>query len=340
MGKDIGIDLGAATISVYIKGKGIVLEEPSIVAVEKDTGTVLKIGREAKLLLKRTPGNITALHPLRDGISSQYDILTKMLEYFMKKACGSLTFKPRVIVCVPAGISETEERVITDATIAAGAKKVYLIEEPAAAAVGAGIDIALPSGNMIVNIGSNATDINVISLNKIIVSESIKTAGDNFDEAIVRYIRNNYNIIIDVETAEEIKKTIGTVWQSDEKRQIDIYGIDFCDGLPKMINISSDEMTEALEEPVNAIAETVLSVIERTPSELFSDINKNGIVLTGGGSLLSGMCRFISNVTGVKTRLADNPSVCAVIGTGYSLERITELPEGSVHKNKLQGEII
>lgn len=334
MGKDIGIDLGAATISVYIKGKGIVLEEPSLVAVEKDTGIVLKIGREAKLILRRTPGNIIALRPLRGGINSRYDILTMMLEYFMKKACGSLTFKPRVIVCVPAGISETEERVIIDATIAAGAKKAYLIEEPVAAAMGAGIDISLPSGNMIINIGSNATDVNVISLNKIIVSESIKTASDNFNEAIIRYIRSKYNIIIDEETAEEIKITIGTVWQSEEIKQMDVYGIDYGDGLPKMISISSDEITDALEEPINAIAGAVASVIERTPSEIYSDINENGIVLTGGGSMLPGMCRLISNVTGVKTRLADNPSSCAVIGTGYSLERIAELPEGSVYMTK------
>ncbi|MHB1152654.1 MAG: rod shape-determining protein MreB [Eubacteriales bacterium] len=334
MGKDIGIDLGASTISVFIKGQGIVLREPSIVAVDKNTGNIVKIGQEAKLIIGRTPGNIAVLRPLRSGINIQYDTLTKMLAFFMKKACGSLTFKPRAVICVPSGISEGEERAIIDAAIAAGAKKTYLIDETISAALGAGLDISLPSGNMVINIGSNITDIDVISLNKVIVSESLKIAGDSFDEAVITYIRNNYDVVVDEETAEEIKKTIGTVWLSDDMKQMNIHGTGYYDGLPKTICITSDEMIEALSIPADMIAEAAAAVIERTPPELFADIERNGIVLTGGGSMLSGLSRVISEVTGIKTRLADNPSVCAVLGVGYSLERISELPEGSVRMIK------
>lgn len=252
----------------------------------------------------------------------------------MKKACGSLTFKPRAVICVPSGISEGEEHAIIDAAIAAGAKKTYLMDETVSAASGAGLDISLPSGNMVINIGSNITDINVISLNKVIVSESLKTAGDSFDEAVITYIRNNYDVVVDEETAEEVKKTIGTVWMPEDMKQMNIYGTGYYNGLPKTICLTSDEMIEALSIPAGIIAESAAAVIERTPPELFADIERNGIVLTGGGSMLPGLSQMISEITGVKTRIAENPSVCAVLGVGYSLEHISELPEGSVRMIK------
>ncbi len=330
MSKVIGIDLGASTISVFSKGQGIVLREPSVVAVDKITGTILKIGQEARLMAERTPGNIALLRPLRNGIAIQYDTLTKMLAFFMKKACGSLTFKPKAVICVPAGISENEEHAVIDAVITAGAKKTFLVEENMAAAVGAGLDISLPNGNMVIHIGSNITGINVISLNKAIVSESLKTAGDSFDEAVITYIRTAYNTVIDESIAEEVKKSIGTIRQPDDTKQINIHGTDCYNGLPVSICLTSEEMMEALAVPAEIIAESVSEVIERTPPELFADIQKNGIVLTGGGSLLPGLTQLISEVTGVRTRIAENPSICTIMGIGYYIDHVSELPDESV----------
>lgn len=321
MGKDIGIDLGTSSVIVYVKGKGIVLREPSVVAVDNTTGRVLKVGREAQQMLGRTPGNITAIRPLRDGVISQYEITLKMIEYFIKKACGSTLFiKPRVMICVPSGINEVEERAVIDAATQAGARQTYLIEEPVAAAIGAGIDIYMPSGNFIVDIGGGTTDIAVISLGGVVVSESIKVAGDKFDEAIIRYVKRKYNILIGERTAEKIKIQIGSAWNRDEPKFIDIRGRGLKEGLPKQIRLSSAEMPEALEEPIRAILDSVCSVIERTPPGLIGDILNNGIVMTGGGSLLYGLDKLIAYVTGIKTRVAAKPVLCVANGTGMSLE--------------------
>ncbi len=331
MSKDIGIDLGTATVLVYVKGKGIVLKEPSVVAIDRNTDRILKVGREAQMMLGRTPGYITAIRPLRDGVISQYDVTLRMLQYFIRRACGSLLFKPRVIICVPSGITEVEERAVIDAATQAGAKHTYLIEEPVAAAIGAGIDISMPNGHMIVDIGGGTTDVAVISLQGIVVSESIKVAGDKFDEAIIRYVRRKYNVLIGERTAEEIKIKIGGAWQREEPRTIEVKGRCLVQGLPRVVHLNSMEMPDALEEPITAIVESICSVIERTPPELIGDILNNGIVMTGGGSLLYGLDRLIANVTGIRTRVADHPVSCVAIGTGKSLDHISVIPEGAVN---------
>lgn len=331
MRKDIGIDLGTATVLVYVQGKGIVLKEPSVVAIDRNTDKILKVGREAQMMLGRTPGNITAIRPLRDGVISQYEYTLRMIQYFIKKACGNAFFAPRVIICVPSGITEVEERAVVDAATQAGAKNTYLIEEPVAAAIGAGIDISTPNGHMIVDIGGGTTDIAVISLGGVVVSESIKVAGDKFDEAIIRYVRRRHNVLIGERTAEEIKIKVGAAWQRDEPRVIEVKGRCLVRGLPRLVRISSAEMPDALEEPITAIIEAVCSVIERTPPELVGDILYNGIVMTGGGSLLYGLDRLIANVTGIKTRVADKAVSCVALGTGMSLEHITNIPEGAIN---------
>ena len=331
MGKDIGIDLGTATVLVYVKGKGIVIKEPSVVAIDKNTDKILKVGREAQIMLGRTPGNITAIRPLRDGVISQYDITLRMIKHFIQKACGAVIFKPRVIICVPSGITEVEERAVVDAAIQAGAKRTYLIEEPVAAAIGAGIDISAPVGNMVVDIGGGTTDIAVLSLGGVVVSESIKVAGDKFDEAIIRYVRRKHNVLIGERTAEEIKIKIGSVWPREEPRTIEVKGRCLVQGLPRLVRISSEEIPNALEEPITAIIEAVCSVIERTPPELIGDIITNGIVMTGGGSLLYGLDRLIEYATDIKTRIAKKAVSCVAIGTGMSLDHINSIPEGVIN---------
>ena len=331
MGKDIGIDLGTATVLVYVKGKGIVIKEPSVVAIDKNTDKILKVGREAQIMLGRTPGNITAIRPLRDGVISQYDITLRMIKHFIQKACGTVIFKPRVIICVPSGITEVEERAVVDAAIQAGAKRTYLIEEPVAAAIGAGIDISAPVGNMVVDIGGGTTDIAVLSLGGVVVSESIKVAGDKFDEAIIRYVRRKHNVLIGERTAEEIKIKIGSVWPREEPRTIEVKGRCLVQGLPRLVRISSEEIPNALEEPITAIIEAVCSVIERTPPELIGDIITNGIVMTGGGSLLYGLDKLIEYATDIRTRVAKKAVSCVAIGTGMSLEHINSIPEGVIN---------
>ena len=335
MSKDIGIDLGTATVLVYVKGRGIVIKEPSVVAIDKNTGKILKFGREAQLMLGRTPGNITAIRPLRDGVITQYDITQKMIQHFIKKSCGTVLFKPRVIICVPSGITEVEERAVVDAATQAGAKRTYLIEEPVAAAIGAGINIAAPRGHMVLDIGGGTSDIAVISLGGVVVSESIKVAGDKFDEAIIRYVRRKHNVLIGERTAEEIKIKIGCAWPRDEVRAIDVKGRCLVQGLPRMVRISSAEIPDALEEPITSIVETVCSVIERTPPELIGDILQNGIVMTGGGSLLWGLDRLITYATGVRTRVADKAISCVALGTGRSLEMLNRLPEDTVNLSRM-----
>ena len=336
--RDIGIDLGTATVLVYVKGKGIVLKEPSVVAIDKNTDRILKVGREAQQMLGRTPGNIVAIRPLRDGVISQYEITLRMIQHFIRQANGPIVFKPRVMICVPSGITEVEERAVVDAATQAGAKKTYLIEEPVAAAIGAGLDISLPNGNMVIDIGGGTTDIAVISLGGVVVSESIKIAGDKFDEAIIRYVRRKYNVLIGERTAEAIKIAIGSVWNREERKYIDVKGRCLIQGLPKMIRVWSDEMIEALEEPITSIVEAVCAVIERTPPELIGDVVANGIVMTGGGSLLYGLDNLIANATGIPTRVADKAISCVALGTGKSLDNISMLPEGAINISRSRTE--
>lgn len=335
MGRDIGIDLGTATVLVYVKGRGIVLKEPSVVAIDNNTNKILKVGREAQQMLGRTPGNITAIRPLRDGVISQYDVTMRMIQHFIKRACGnSLLLRPRLIVCVPSGITEVEERAVVDAATQAGAKKTFLIEEPVAAAIGAGIDISKPNGHMVVDIGGGTTDIAVISLGGVVVSESIKIAGDKFDEAIIRYVRKKHNVLIGERTAEEIKIKVGAVWQHEEPKVIEVKGRCLREGLPRLTRIASFEIPQALEEPIRAIAEAVCSVIERTPPELIGDVLANGIVMTGGGSLIYGLDRLIESITGIRTHVADKAVSCVAVGTGMALDYISSLPEGTVNLSR------
>ncbi len=336
--RDIGIDLGTATVLVYVKGKGIVLKEPSVVAIDKNTDRILKVGREAQQMLGRTPGNIIAIRPLRDGVISQYEITLRMIQHFIRQASGPVIFKPRVMICVPSGITEVEERAVVDAATQAGAKKTYLIEEPVAAAIGAGIDISVPNGNMVIDIGGGTTDIAVISLGGVVVSESIKIAGDKFDEAIIRYVRKKYSVLIGERTAEAIKIAVGSVWTREERKFIDVKGRCLIKGLPRMIRVWSDEMIEALDDPVSEIVNAVTSVIERTPPELIGDIVANGIVMTGGGSLLYGLDYLITNVTGIQTRVADKAVSCVALGTGKSLDNISMLPEGAINISRSRTE--
>lgn len=318
---DIGIDLGTASILVYIRGKGVVLKEPSVVAFDRDTNSIKAIGENARLMLGRTPGNIVAVRPLRQGVISDYKVTERMMKYFIKKAMGKRTFrKPRVAVCVPSGVTEVEKKAVEDATYEAGAREVSIIEEPIAAAIGAGIDISRPCGNMIVDIGGGTSDIAVISLGGTVVSASIKVAGDDFDEAIVRWMRKKYNLLVGERSAEDLKIKIGTVYDVGEETTMDVRGRDLVTGLPKTITVSSKETEEALREPVNQIVETIHSVLEKTPPELAADIADRGIVLTGGGSLLRGLEELIYSKTGINTITAEDPMTAVAVGTGKYVE--------------------
>ena len=320
-GTDIGIDLGTASILVYIKGKGVVLKEPSVVAFDRDTNKIRAIGEEARLMLGRTPDNITAIRPLRQGVISDYTVTEKMMKYFIQKALGKKTFrKPRIAVCVPSGVTEVEKKAVEDATYQAGAREVSVIEEPIAAAIGAGIDISKPCGNMIVDIGGGTSDIAVISLGSTVVSTSVKTAGDDFDDALVQYIRRQHNLAIGERTAEEIKIRIGTAFKRPEVEYMDVRGRNLVTGLPKTIKMSSEETEEALRQPTSQIIEAIHKVLERTPPELAADIAERGIVLTGGGSLLRGLEDLIENRTGINTMTAEDPMTCVAIGTGKYVE--------------------
>lgn len=322
---DIGIDLGTASILVYIKGKGVVLKEPSVVAFDRDTNKIKAIGEEARLMIGRTPGNIVAVRPLRQGVISDYTVTEKMIKHFIQKAIGKRIFKkPRIAVCVPSGVTEVEKRAVEDATWQAGARSVDIIEEPIAAAIGAGIDIAKPCGNMIVDIGGGTTDIAVISLGGAVVSTSIKIAGDDFDEAIVRFMRKKHNLLIGERTAEEIKIKIGCAYPRKEVVTMDVRGRNLVTGLPKTITVSSEETEEALREATSQIVEAVHSVLEKTPPELSSDIAERGIVLTGGGALLQGLEELIESKTGINTMTAEDPMTAVAIGTGKYIECLSE----------------
>ena len=317
---DIGIDLGTASILVYIRGKGVVLKEPSVVAFDRDTNKIKAIGEDARLMLGRTPGNIVAVRPLRQGVISDYTVTEKMMKYFIQKALGKRTFrKPRIAVCVPSGVTEVEKKAVEDATYQAGAREVSIIEEPIAAAIGAGIDISKPCGNMIVDIGGGTSDIAVISLGGTVVSASIKIAGDDFDEAIVRYMRKKHNLLIGERTAEDLKIKIGS-YKRAEVDYMDVRGRNLVTGLPKTVKVSSEETEEALRETTAQIVETIHSVLEKTPPELAADIADRGIVLTGGGSLLRGLEDLISAKTGINTMTAEDPMTAVAIGTGKYVE--------------------
>lgn len=325
LGLDIGIDLGTATILVYIKGKGIVLREPSVVAIDKNTNRLLAVGEEARRMLGRTPGNIVAIRPLRDGVISDYHITARMLKYFLNKVCSKSLFKlfkPRVMICVPSGVTEVERRAVEDAAMQAGARKTYIIEEPIAAAIGAGIDITKACGSMVVDIGGGTTDIAVISLGGTVVSSTTKIAGDKFDEAIIRYMRKKHNIMIGERTAEEVKIKIGTVFPRPEEVSMDVRGRNLVSGLPKTITITSSEIMEALEEPVSSIIDAVHSVLERTPPELSADISDRGIVMTGGGSLVYGFDKLLQHKTGIDVIIAEDAVSCVALGTGKAIDNI------------------
>ena len=323
---DIGIDLGTASILVYVKGKGVVLKEPSVVAYDRDTEQIMAIGEEARLMLGRTPGNIVAVRPLRQGVISDYKTTEKMLKYFIQKAVGKSFFgrRPRISVCVPSGVTDVEKRAVEDATYQAGSRHVYIIEEPVAAAIGAGIDISRPCGNMIVDIGGGTSDIAVISLDGVVVSSSIKVAGDDFDDAIVRFMRKRHNLLIGERSAEEIKINIGTCYKRPENISMDIRGRNLVTGLPKTVTVSSDETEEALREVTSQIVDAVHSVLERTPPELAADIADRGIVLTGGGALLHGLEDLIEENTGITTMTAEEPLTAVAIGTGKYIEFLSE----------------
>ena len=323
---DIGIDLGTSSILVYVKGRGVVLREPAVVAYDKDQEKIVEIGEEARLMLGRTPGNIISVKPLRHGVISDYTTTEKMLKYFIRKAVGRNFFgrRPKICVCVPSGVTEVEKRAVEEATYNAGAREVTIIEEPIAAAIGAGIDIVRPVGNMVVDIGGGTTDIAVISMRGAVVSRSIKVAGDDFDEAIVRYIRKRHNLLIGDRTAEEVKINVGTCYKRPENISMDVRGRDLMTGLPKTVLITSDETEEALREPTGQIVEAIHAVMEKTPPELAADIADRGIVLTGGGALLHGMEQLIEEKTGITTMTAEDPLSAVAIGTGKYVEFVDE----------------
>ena len=325
---DIGIDLGTASILVYVKGKGVVIKEPSVVAFDRDANKIKAIGEEARMMLGRTPGNIVAIRPLRKGVISDYTVTEQMLKYFIQKATGRMSFrKPRISICVPVSITEVERKAVEDATYQAGARDVTLIDEPIAAAIGAGIDISRPCGNMIVDIGGGTCDVAVISLDGIVVSSSLKIAGDDFDEAIIRYVRKKHNLLIGERTAEDIKITIGTAIERPDQKVMEVRGRDLVTGLPKTVRVTSEETRDALKETTSQIVEAVHGVLERTPPELASDVVARGIVLTGGGALLNGLEELIELKTGINTVTAEDAMTAVAIGTG----RYMEVTGGKAH---------
>ena len=324
-GQDIGIDLGTATVIAYVKGKGIVLREPSVVAVDNNTGNVLAVGKEARRMLGRTPGNIVATRPLREGVISNYTVTEKMLKYFINRVCGKFVFSPRIMICIPSQVTEVEKKAVIDAASQAGARRVYLIEEPIAAAIGAGIDISKPCGNMVVDIGGGTTDIAIISLGGTVISTSIRVAGDKFDESIVKYVKKKHNIMIGERTAEDLKINIGCVYPKIQDMDMDIRGRDLVTGLPKTITVHSSEMLEALIEPAMMIVDSVHSVLEKTPPELAADISDKGIYMTGGGCLVDGLDKLLQEKTGINVMIAQDAVSCVALGTGKALDNLDAL---------------
>lgn len=334
--KDMGMDLGTANSLVYVKGKGIVIREPSVVAIQKDTGQVLAVGEEAKRMIGRTPGNIVAIRPLRDGVIADFDITQSMIKYFISKALRGRTFlvRPRLVVGVPSGVTAVEERAVREAALQAGAREAYLIEEPMAAAIGSGLPVHEPTGNMIVDIGGGTTEVAVISLGGIVTSRSIRIASDEMDDAIISHVKRTYNLMIGERTAEQIKIQIGTAYPPDTLEVEDVRGRDLVTGLPKTVQITSAEIYKALSEPVSSIIEAIKATLEHTPPELSADIMDRGIVMAGGGSLLRGLDRLVSEETGMPVHLADEPLLAVAYGAGRVLENIDVLRKVLIHPKR------
>ena len=331
LSRDLGIDLGTANVLVYAEGSGVVLREPSVVAIDKNTGKVLQVGAAARNMLGRTPGNVVAVRPLREGVISDYEMTEKMLSQFLKKIIRYSLVKPRVVVCVPSGVTEVEERAVIQAAMEAGARRVYLIEEPFAAALGAGLDLNAPNGRMVVDIGGGTTDIAVLSINDIAVSSSIKVAGDTFDDTIITYMRRRHSLLIGAATAEEVKITIGCVAPRPEEVSMMVKGRDLRTGLPREAMVTSSELLETMRRPAWRIVDEVLSVLELSSPELVSDVAENGIVLTGGGSQIWGMDKLISERTEIHCMVADDPETCVALGCGKSLQWISSMQEGTIN---------
>lgn len=319
--RDIGIDLGTANTLVYMRGKGIVMREPSVVAVDVKKDEVMAVGSEAKEMIGRTPGSISAVRPLKDGVIADFEVTSAMLRYFIKRALKSTMFnRPRLIVCIPSGVTEVERRAVDESARAAGAREVELIEEPMAAAIGAGLRVEDATGCMIVDIGGGTSEVAVISLGDIVIAQSVRVAGDDFDEAIISYIKKKYNLLIGERTAEDLKINLGSAFPYENESTMDVKGRNLVDGLPKNIVISAEEVREALADPVGSIVDAIKSTLERTPPELSADIIDNGIMLTGGGALLRGLDMLINRETGMPVHVAENPLDCVVVGTGKCLD--------------------
>ena len=333
--EEVGIDLGTANVLVYIKNKGIVLKEPSVVAIDEETEEILAVGEEARQMLGRTPANIVAVKPLRDGVISSYEITEKMLKYFIKKTCGAgKFFRPRIMICVPSGVTEVEKRAVREAATLAGGRDVFLMEEPVAAAIGAGIDISRPEGIMVMDIGGGTTDIAVIALGGIVASTSIKVAGDKFDEAIIKYMRKKHKLYIGERTAEELKMEIGTASERPEEASMTCSGRDLVTGLPRDIEITSTEILEALDEPLTQICDATHGVLEKTPPELAADISNTGIIITGGGALMYGIDKRVNARTGIEVTIAEDPMSCVAVGTGKALDHIDLIQKNDLNRKK------
>ena len=330
---DLGVDLGTSNILIYADGKGIVVREPSVVAVDKNTGKILQVGSAARNMLGRTPGNVVAMRPLRGGVISDHEMTVRLLQTLFRSATKTSLFtpKPRVVICVPSGVTEVEERTVINAAIEAGARRVYLIEEPLAAALGAGLDIKGPNGHMVVDVGGGTTDIAVLSLNGVAVSSSIKIAGDSFDESIARYVRRRHGVVIGQATAEDIKIQIGCVYPRPEDISMIVKGRDSKSGMPRELTLLASEIYEILRRPARQLADEVLSVMESASPELVSDISENGITLTGGGSQIWGMAQLITERTGIACVMADDPESCVAFGCGKSLGWINHMQEGPIN---------
>lgn len=337
-GYDIGIDLGTATVLVYIEGRGIVLNEPSVVAMHRDTNEIYAVGRKARTMLGRTPSGLIAVRPLRDGVIADYDTTERMLRYFLEKAIGKKpVLRPRVMVCIPSGVTSVEERAVREAAVQAGAKKAYLIEEPLAAALGVGLDISQASGSMVVDVGGGTCDIAVLSLGGVVCSTSTRIGGDKFDEAIIRYVRREYNLMIGERTAEDLKIRVGTAFPelAREEDSMEIRGRDLVTGLPKIVKITSQEANQAIQEPLDSIVSSVKEVLEITPPELAADIIDKGVILTGGGAMLHGFPELLSTETGLFVHMAENPISCVAMGTGKALQMLDVLEASGLVSRKL-----
>jgi rod shape-determining protein MreB and related proteins len=333
-GRDMAVDLGTANTLVYVRGRGIVLSEPSVVAIDQRSGEVHAVGIEAKRMLGRTPGTITAIRPLKDGVIADFDVTEQMLRHFIEKANGNRFAHPRVIVCVPSGVTGVEKRAVEEATISAGARQAYLIEEPMAAAIGAGLPVSDPTGNMIVDIGGGTTEVAVISLGGIVVSQSIRVGGDEMDEAIVNHLRKEYKLLIGTQTAEEVKLEIGSAWPLPEEVQAEVRGRDMLTGLPKTVVLGSEDVRRALDEPVTQIIDAIRGTLDKTPPELAADIMDRGIVLAGGGALLAGLDERLRHETHMPVHVAESPLTCVAVGSGRSLEEFEAIHRSAKARNR------